>query len=159
MRPVLVFLVGLAGAVDGAAFLGAPLAFGSAQNRPFGYLEISLLLRGCAVGPRRQPHANQSRTVFSGVRADSNRRSGVGRGRDITGAEFADRALKDTLLLASVIPVGLVATVGATVIRVPVAGPRRRSALMIGVLVVIVIVASFMLLAAYAIGSAYSTFS
>ena len=30
---------------------------------------------------------------------------------------------------------------------------------MIGVLVVIVIVASFMLLAAYAIGSAYSTFS
>ena len=62
-------------------------------------------------------------------------------------------------MLASVIPVGLVATVGATVIRVPVAGRRRRSALMIGVLVVIVIVASFMLLAAYAIGSAYGTFS
>ena len=163
---MLVFLVALAGAVDGAAFLGAPLAFGSAQNRPFGYLEISLLLLGCAVGAA--PGATMAANIL--IRTSRGRYLPVLALTAIAAVAFAVAQIwlvqhllhepsRTALLLPSVIVLGLVATVGATVIRVPVAGPRRRSALMIGVVLVVVIFATFTLLAAYALSSTYSTFS
>ena len=167
IRPVLVFLVALAGVVDGAAFLGLPLAYGSEQgSSPLGYLATSLLLLGAAVGsaPAATAAANAlirtSRGPYLPVLALT----------AIAAVAFAVAQIwlvqhllhepsRTALLLPSVIVLGLVATVGATVIRVPVAGPRRRSALMIGVVLVIVIVAIFFLLAAYALSSAFSSFS
>lgn len=63
------------------------------------------------------------------------------------------------LLLATLILITLIATVGATVIRIPVPGPRRRmSAVMIGAIVVLVILASLLSLVVYSFAYTLSTF-
>jgi hypothetical protein len=165
LRPVLVFIVALAGVVDGGLLLGAPLATSLVQSRPLiGYLATSLLLVGAALGAA--PAATMAANVV--IRTSRGRYLPVLAVTAIAGVALAVAQTwvvqhllyepsRTPLLLASVILIALVATAGATVIRIPVSGRgRRRSAVMIGVVVVIVIVAVFLLLAALALASAFS---
>lgn len=167
IRRVLVFLVALAGIIDGGFILGVTLAAWLAPGPLIGYLSISLLLLGAAVG------AALAATIGANVLFRT------GRGRylpvlavtAIAGVVLAvaqvwlvqhllDQPFRTPLLLASVILIALIATAATTIFRSPVSGPGLKiSAVMIGVIVVIVILAILLSAFVYFASLAFSTFS
>lgn len=167
IRPLLVFVVALAGVVDGSFILGSPLAAWLAPGPLIGYLPITLLFLGAGVGAAlaatmvanvivRTSHGLYlpvlAVTVVSAVAAAL--------AEVWLEQHWLHASTRLSLLLATVVLVAAIATAGGTLFRRPVPGPgRARSALMIGVLVVVVIVAILLAAIVYLGSLAFSTFS
>ena len=166
MRRLLVFIVALAGVVDGSFIVGGPLAAWLAPGPLIGYLPITLLFLGAAVGA----------AVLATIAADVLFRTSRGRylpvlalgaiaGVVVAVAEVwleehvvrqPDRA---PLLLVSVALIALIATAAATTIRTAVPGHGRTwSAVMIGLIVILVLLAILLSAIVYAFSVSSSTF-
>ncbi|MDQ6712140.1 MAG: hypothetical protein M3Z28_03000 [Candidatus Dormibacteraeota bacterium] len=167
LRPVLVFLVALAGVVDGGFILGAPLNAWLAPGPLIGYLPITLLFLGAAVGAALAATmaanvvVRTSRGLYLPVLA-------------VTAVSAVAAALAEVwleqhwlhassralLLLATMVLIAAIATTAGTRFRRPAPGHgRARSALMIGVLGVVVIAAILLAAIAYFASLAFSSFS
>jgi hypothetical protein len=149
MRRLLVFIVALAGVIDGSFIVGGPLAAWLAPGPLIGYLPIALLFLGAAVGA----------AVAASITADVLFRTSRGRYLPvlaltaIAGAavgvsevwleeHLIGQPYRAQLLLAAVVLVALIAAAAATIIRAQVPGHGRTwSVVMIGVIVILVLLA------------------
>jgi hypothetical protein len=166
VRRLLVFVVALAGLVDGGLIVGGPLAAWLAPGPLIGYLPITLLFLGAAFG------AGLAATIAANVlfRTSRGRYLPVLAVTTVGGVALAlaevwleqhwlSANFRTQPLLATAVLITVIATVGATVIRTPIPGPgRRQSAVMIGAIVVLVILASLLSLIVYSFASTLSTF-
>jgi len=164
---VLIFFVALAGLIDGSLIVGGALATWLTPGPLLGYMPTSLLLLGAAVG------AAFAATIAANVvvRTSRGHYLPVLAVTAIAGIALAvaqvwlvqnwvHESFRVWLLVASVILIAFVATTAATVFRTPVPAPGRRvSAMMVGAIVVLVILAILLSLVVYLGVSALSTFS
>jgi hypothetical protein len=165
IRRVLVYLVAFAGQVDGGLILGGGLIAWLTPSSLTGYLPTSLLLVGAAIG------AAVAATLSANVlfRTTRGRYLPVLALTVITGVALAaaqtwglehwlDESLRRPLLLSSVILIPLVASASAMAFRAPSPG-RRLSVPMVGVIVVLVVLALFLVALFYFVGAGLSSFS